>query len=378
MSHRFVTLRSATPINLVVVKEPEIAEVHWLDVRASTNLTGCSVLIRFGYFALPSNRPSKMGNKKDNLTHVALRQLSPHFFALAATGYRLYKRRRKVWADDVWALFAAVAVIVQVVAVLLRVTKFRGVSANVLKKKSSFLFPIVYYLTAIAFYLVVWASRLSILFSIVRIDSSAARRKLLFCAAAIFCITALLLVAQLFWVCESRTHSSWKSLPVPQCDLPPRTAIFQFIADATSNAILLFAPWPLFRSLVDKSLGRKLMIIFSVCVVTTIGCLSSIVANIPVIVTTTIDVVGHPEYRETAEFSSIFWPGTNGTLQLQTVGQQHPQDMALPAPNRTPDMSESLKSSTKAVTFRDSRALGQLLLIVWLDRRIVDSLSEIT
>jgi len=215
----------------------------------------------------------------------------------------------------------------------------------------------------------VWASRLSILFSIVRIDSSSTRRKLLFCTAAIFCITALLLVAQLFWVCESRGHSRWKSHRNSQCGLPRQVAVFQFITDVTSDAILLFAPWPLFRSLVDKSLGRKLAIIFSVCVITTVVsfvhavlifrdddfgmpfsgiaecCISLIVANIPVIITTTIDIVGDPEPRETAEFSTIFWPGPNGAMQLQTFGQQYPHDVALSCAESTPGMSsETLKS----------------------------------
>ncbi|KAJ6473790.1 hypothetical protein C8R45DRAFT_907538 [Mycena sanguinolenta] len=277
--------------------------------------------------------------------------------------FRLCKRRRKVWADDVSALFAAVALMIQVVAVLLHFPL-----PNSLSRTTQIA---VYYLTAITFYLIVWASRLSILFSIVRIDSSVARQRRLFCAAAMFCITALLLIAQLFWVCESRGHFSWNSHPNRQleCDLPRQVAIFQFITDVTSDAILLFAPWPLFRSLVDRSLGRKLTIIFSVCVVITIVslvhasfilkdddigipfsgvvecCLSLIVANIPVIIATTIDIVGHPEPGETGQFSTIFWLGTNGTLQA--VGQQHPRD---PCVNSTPDMcSESLKSSTKAV-----------------------------
>jgi hypothetical protein len=102
-------------------------------------------------------------------------------------------------------------------------------------------------------------------------------------------MTASLLLAQLFWVCESRL--AWKHLPNPQCGLPRQVAIFQFVsecpqfqlvedpahlscvkADVLSDAVLLFAPWPLFLSLADKSLGRKLTIIFSTCVVTTIVC----------------------------------------------------------------------------------------------------------
>ncbi|KAJ6503755.1 hypothetical protein C8R45DRAFT_1091532 [Mycena sanguinolenta] len=203
----------------------------------------------------------------------------------------------------------------------------------------------VYYLTAITFYLVVWASRLSILFSIVRIDTTK---------------TSVL-------HCNNILHNC--TVVGGTIVLGLRVAVFQFITDVTSDAILLFAPWPLFRSLVDKSLGRKLAIIFSVCVITTIVsfvhavlifkdddfgmpfsgivecCISLIVANIPVIITTTIDIVGDPEPRETAEFSTIFWPGPNGAMQLQTFGQQHPHDVTLSCAESTPDMSsESLKS----------------------------------
>ncbi|KAF7358622.1 hypothetical protein MSAN_01200900 [Mycena sanguinolenta] len=289
------------------------------------------------------------------------------FFALAATGYRLYKRRHKLWADDVCALFAASALVIQVVAVFLHIPP-----PNPLSHTSRIA---VYYLTAITLYLIVWASRLSILFSVIRIESYAARRKLLFCAAALFSITALLLVAQVFWVCESRARSSWKSRPDPECGLPRQVAIFQFVADVTSDAILLFAPWPLFRSLVDKSLARKLTVIFSVSVATTIlsivhanfilvddddrmpfsgiveACLSLIVANIPVIITATIDILGQPEPGVTAEFSTIFWLGTNGTVQLQTVGQHRPHDVTLPPAESTGDLESSSNSQKGEQSF---------------------------
>ncbi|KAJ6473813.1 hypothetical protein C8R45DRAFT_1163147 [Mycena sanguinolenta] len=322
---------------------------------------------------------------KDKLVRLKTISAIWGFFALAATGYRLYKRRRKLWADDIWALFAAIAMLIQVVAVCLHIPP-----PNELPHAARIA---VYYLTATTFYLIVWASRLSILFSIVRIESSATRRKFLFSAAAMFVITALLLVAQLFWICESRSRSSWKSHRDPQCDLPRQVAIFQLVseftvfqpeknsandfvkADVTSDAILIFAPWPLFRSLVDKSLGHKLTIIFSICVVPTIlslvhagfilkdndigtrfssiaeCCLSLIVANIPVIITTTMDIVGQPEPGATAEFSSIFWLATNGTVQLQAVGQPRPRDVTLPPAESTGDLDppfDSQKSPAQA------------------------------
>ncbi|KAJ7795417.1 hypothetical protein B0H14DRAFT_2532344 [Mycena olivaceomarginata] len=291
----------------------------------------------------------------DTVMRLKITSATCSFFAVGATVYRLYKRRRRLWADDIWALFASVALVIQVVAIFLHIPPPNNLSYTTRIA--------VYYLTATTFYSIVWASRLSILFSIIRIDPSAARRRRLFCAAVMFFMTGLLLLAQLFWVCESKL--AWKHLPNPQCDLPRQVAIFQFVTDVLSDAVLIFAPWPLFRSLADKSLGRKLAIIFSTCVVTTIaslthasfilkdddlripfsgvieGCLSLIVANIPVIITTTIDIVGQPLHGETAKFSTIFWLGNAETaaagIQLQTIGEETTGHMS----------SESWTSSTK-------------------------------
>jgi hypothetical protein len=55
------------------------------------------------------------------------------------------------------------------------------------------------------------------------------------------------------------------------------------------------------------------------------GCLSLIVANIPVTITTTIDIVGQPLHGETAKFSTIFWLGnteTTAAMQLQTIDEE--------------------------------------------------------
>ncbi|KAJ7031854.1 hypothetical protein C8F04DRAFT_959673, partial [Mycena alexandri] len=182
------------------------------------------------------------------------------FFALGATVYRLYKRRDRLGADDVWALFAFLVLIIQVVAVFLHIPVPNDLS-NTTRIAVS-------YLMDTTFYSVIWASRLSILFSIVRIDPSVGRRRRLFWVAAAFVATALFLIGQLFWICESQP--SWKKVENPHCELTLQVAICQFVTDVISDSILLFAPLPLFRNLLDKSLGRKLTLIFSTCVATTI------------------------------------------------------------------------------------------------------------
>ncbi|KAJ6559750.1 hypothetical protein B0H19DRAFT_1145734 [Mycena capillaripes] len=301
----------------------------------------------------------------NTLTQLKITSATCSFFALGATAYRIYKRRDRLWADDAWALFASIALIIQVVAVFLHIPPPNHLSHTTRIA--------VYYLTATTFYLIVWASRLSILFSIVRIDPSIARCRRLLCVAVAFFMTALLLLGQLFWVCESK--HSWKNLPNPQCGLPLQVAIFQIITDVISDSILLFAPLPLFRSLLDKSLSVKLTIIFSVCVVTTIvslvhasfilkdddiripfsgileGCLSLVVANIPVIITTMIDIIGESDSGQTANFSTIFWLSearmTATGMPMHTVGEEHVDAGTLSYVKSAEDMSsESWISST--------------------------------
>ncbi|KAF7362716.1 hypothetical protein MVEN_00620900 [Mycena venus] len=271
--------------------------------------------------------------------------------------WRLYKRQDRLWSDDAWALFASVNLIIQVVAVFMDLPLPNNLSKTTRIALS--------YLMGTTYYSIVWASRLSILFSIVRIDPSVERRRRLFWIAAAFVATALLLLGQLLWVCE--TDPSWKNKRNPQCELPLQVAICQLVTGVISDLILLFAPLPLFRNLLNKPLGHKLTLIFSTCVATTIaslfhaafilrdynvkisisaiveGCLSLIVANIPVIVTTTIDIVGDQEDQvQTAQFSTIFWSSeaqTTGTMQLHTIGEERPDAVKLSYAKTTQDAS---------------------------------------
>ncbi|KAJ7709047.1 hypothetical protein B0H17DRAFT_916276 [Mycena rosella] len=179
---------------------------------------------------------------------------------------RLYKQRGRFWADDAWALFAFLALIIQVVSVFLHVINSHTFPIEILTIDRSCLFQISHYLMATTFYAIIWASRLSILFSIVRIDPSEQRHTQLFWVAIAFFAVTLFLFAQLLWVCEP--EPSWKDAPNPQCHLPLQIVICQLVTDIIADGILLFAPVPLFQNLADKVLCRKLTLIFSTCVCT--------------------------------------------------------------------------------------------------------------
>jgi hypothetical protein len=85
-----------------------------------------------------------------------------------------------------------------------------------------------YYLMAVTFYTVIWSARISILFSIIRIDPDPRMRYRLKWLAAAFVAAVCGLLFQLFWTCE-HLHG-WKNKASPQCPLPKQVAIFQLIS----------------------------------------------------------------------------------------------------------------------------------------------------
>ncbi|KAJ6540920.1 hypothetical protein DFH09DRAFT_1368433 [Mycena vulgaris] len=270
-----------------------------------------------------------MINLHDPVVQLKITSATCSFFALGSTLYRLYQRRGRFGADDSWAVFAFVALIVQVVAIsLYDLPKMGGIAG--------------FYLDGIAFYAIVWGSRLSILFSIIRIDPSSERRRRLLWVAVTFVVVSLVLIAQNFWVCDSaNSFDSGKNTPNLGCHSPIQIAISQLITDIIADSILLFAPLPLFRTLINKAFRRRLTLIFSTCVVTTVVSLihsvlilvgnpqaliaalvedglSLIVANIPVVVTTMVDIVGDEDQSWTSEtppFSTMFWYGESVTAR---------------------------------------------------------------
>lgn len=100
---------------------------------------------------------------------------------------------------------------------------------------------------ASTFYVTIWTARLSILFSIIRIDPDPHVRRRLTFVAGLFFGAILFFLAQLLWVCEPQ--KGWKEERSPQCALNKEVAICQvvcecfrrlFICMELSICILLF------------------------------------------------------------------------------------------------------------------------------------------
>jgi len=250
------------------------------------------------------------------------------FVTVSTTFYRLYVRRKKFWIDDAWATFALVTLFAQIASVFMHVenpaelSKLTDIGA--------------YYLLAITFYTVIWGSRISIIFSIIRIDPNPERRKIYVGVSVLYFLAVFVMIIQLFWVCEPMPK--WKNARNPQCPLTLQVAVLQLITDVLADLFLLLAPLRVFMHLHDKGLRRKLVVIFSTCIATTIVSLvhaafilttggikvivsalvedniSLIVASVPVVVTSLM--------RNSSDEDRIPPPSSTITNTLQFAAQK--------------------------------------------------------
>ncbi|KAF8521380.1 hypothetical protein BU17DRAFT_45848, partial [Hysterangium stoloniferum] len=126
-----------------------------------------------------------------------------------------------------------------------------------------------YYLIAEGFYLALWTTRLSILYSIIRIVPGPKQKRFLYGAAIAFTTVLVLLLAQVFWVCEA--PGKWKLAPNPQCPLGLQVAVCQLITDIIADILLIVVPVRLLTSTsLERGLKIRLVIIFSATMLTTV------------------------------------------------------------------------------------------------------------
>ncbi|KAF8262793.1 hypothetical protein EI94DRAFT_1600472, partial [Lactarius quietus] len=182
------------------------------------------------------------------------------FVAICMTLLRLWLRRGRYWWDDAWAFFTLLNLIVQIDAVFMHVEHPSDLSR--LDRIAA------YCLMAVTFYTVIWSARLSILFSIIRIDPDPVMGRRLRWLAAAFVAAVLGLLFQLFYKCE-HIHG-WKNKASPQCPLPKQVAIVQLVTDILADLSLILLPIRLIRRFQEKGLQRRLFFIFSTSIVTTI------------------------------------------------------------------------------------------------------------
>ena len=85
--------------------------------------------------------------------------------------------------------------------------------------------------TAVAglFYCTVWGARLSIILTVLRIAPWAFQKRLLVLVAVVIFLEWVLLMVQLFWICE-KGDTSWKDASFALCRLGLRVAITRVVS----------------------------------------------------------------------------------------------------------------------------------------------------
>ncbi|KAJ8089742.1 hypothetical protein PM082_015010 [Marasmius tenuissimus] len=193
--------------------------------------------------------------------------------ALLTAVYRLYIRRSRYWTDDLLAFLSALSLLLMVASTLAQILFSSNISGVIHVRKVA-----AYYLAASFFYSALWLARLSMLFSIIRVHPEygfefgfrLGTRKALYIISGVFIVTPMLLVCQLFWVCEpGNATTRWKEMENPKCNLTKQVAILQVAADSVSDSVLVFIPIRLIQTISSHSLRRRLAWIFSTGFITT-------------------------------------------------------------------------------------------------------------
>jgi len=252
---------------------------------------------------------------------------------LVTTICRLVLRRRRFWWDDACALLSMLFIILHVACI------FIDISEPAKAPQSTRI--IAYYLSATSFYGVIWFARLSMLFSIIRIDPNHCQRKRLLFVAATFVLAGIFLVGQLYWVCAP--DPAWRKFSIPQCPLDTQVVVCQLVSDVVSDCILIVAPLKLFRDILDKVLRHRLMLIFSASIMITIAssvhvvyilrrklidnliaanveaCVSLVVCNLPVFAVAVIRLrEGPPKRDDGLETSRLSVEGAETVISMRS------------------------------------------------------------
>ncbi|KAG1840055.1 hypothetical protein DFJ58DRAFT_94987 [Suillus subalutaceus] len=209
-----------------------------------------------------------MSSSGPTLAQIEVVAIVLSIVAVIVTSFRLCIRARhkRLWIDDAWAALCMIFTFILSIVDCLYLQDYERYPQGARVA--------LYYMVAQFFYAIVWSSRLSILFTIVRLTiPKTIFRRALMSAVIIFGIAWALLFSQVWWVCES--ESGWKTQPRPQCDLGRDVAIAQIITDVLGDFILILAPFSLLYK-IRLSTGQKVRVlaVFSASAITTIVSLT--------------------------------------------------------------------------------------------------------
>ncbi|KIK61424.1 hypothetical protein GYMLUDRAFT_225119 [Collybiopsis luxurians FD-317 M1] len=172
------------------------------------------------------------------------------------TVLRIYLRRRakRLWWDDVWALLTMLPTLLFTIAMWIR-TDTPGLGPL---DESHSARIVAYWLVSISFTCSLWAARMSLIFSVIRlIPPLFLLRKITEGTAVVFFLMWAGSLAQKTYVCAS--DRSWYRLAAPQCHLGEKVAIVELVTDLFADIALAIIPIYLLRGVGISQKKRRML-----------------------------------------------------------------------------------------------------------------------
>ncbi|KAF9648662.1 hypothetical protein BDM02DRAFT_3115143 [Thelephora ganbajun] len=176
-----------------------------------------------------------------------------------------FMRQRQWWWDDFFAFLGLLCLTTFVPGAFLM-----GEGPNIPRD----LRIAAFYIVGFFFYSTIWSARLSIVFTVIRIAPWPSQIRVLLGVAVFFFLQWILLVTQMFWVCE-KGNNSWKNKKYAQCVLGEAVGITQVATETVSDLILVVAPLWILRDIrISSGLRIRLIAVFSCSLITTMAGLA--------------------------------------------------------------------------------------------------------
>jgi len=171
-------------------------------------------------------------------------------------------RTKRFWFDDAWAIVAFILSFADLVNLWIRTDPARSKHSRI----------IAYWMVSLCFTGTLWASRMSVIFSVLRIIPPHLRlRKITAGFAALFAMMWMGLLAQKTYRCAK--DKSWYHLPSPQCHLGTQVAVLELCTDLIADVVLAAVPISLLRAVkaIDVRQRNLVIIIFAASLLTTLA-----------------------------------------------------------------------------------------------------------
>ncbi|KZP12827.1 hypothetical protein FIBSPDRAFT_961137 [Athelia psychrophila] len=211
--------------------------------------------------------------------------------AISITAFRLViqYRRSQLWWEDLWAAVAMACII----GVVSAYWWFSIIVAKPHPDISSFV--VAWWLSTSTFTCALWAARMSLTFSIIRISHPASRLRIVAnLTAGLFACCFTSQIIQKVYICKD--VKSWMNNTAHGCDIGNGVGIAEICMDAVSDFLLMAIASRLLRDARQLKSQRKLIRgLFSASILTTVFSVVHIVFVIQAEVLLAIIMTGHLE-----------------------------------------------------------------------------------